>query len=139
VSVACSPVTAQLAGSRPWAVHQCMGASVEIVLLTTVAAVAVIYAFYLRVLRDRAVRRLLDWLRTARGDEWAGVQRSARWFNPVGAVERLRRGSLSDDEEFAARYDDVKSHDPRFLLALAIGLLAIAVLAIGTRTSGWSY
>jgi len=124
---------------RRRAVNQCMGASVEIMLLTTVAAAAVLYAFYLRVMRDRAFRQLRDWLRAARANEWNGVQQSTRWVSPVGAVERLRSGDLSDDAEFAARYHEVKSHDARFLLAMAIGALAIALVVIGTRTLGWAY
>jgi len=67
------------------------------------------------------------------------VQHSTRWISPVGAVERLRSGALSDDAEFAARYQEVKHRDPHFLLAMAIGALAIALVVIGTRTPGWAY
>ncbi len=116
-----------------------MGTSVEIVLLTTIAAVAVICAFHLRILRDRALRRLSRWLRAARAGEWDAVQRPGRWLNPIGAVERLRRGALSNDAEFAARYREVTSGDSRFFFSLAIAALAIALIVIGTRAFGWSY
>lgn len=116
-----------------------MGASVEIVLLTTVAALAVLYAFYVRVRRDRAFRRLLRWLRASRPDEWEAVQRPNRWLNPVGAVQRLRSGALSDDAEFETRYQEMKSRDPHFIVAMAIGALATALVVVGTRTLGWAY
>lgn len=116
-----------------------MGASLEIVLLLSVAALAIIYAFYLHVIGDRAFRRLLRWLRASRRQEWSALPLSARWFNSIGAVERLRRGALSADPEFARRYRQSKAHQGRLLGALGIGVLAIALVAIGTQSFGWTF
>lgn len=116
-----------------------MGASLEIVLLLSIAAVATIYAWYLRVIQERAFRRLLSWLRASRQQEWNALPRSARWLDSIGAVEQLRRGALSADLEFAGRYRQSKAHQRRFLVALGIGILAIALVAVGSQTLGWSF
>jgi hypothetical protein len=116
-----------------------MGASFEIKLLLIIAAAAILYAFYLRVIQDRAFRQLLGWLRASRPEEWGALPRSARWLNSIGAVEQLRRGALSVDPEFARRYRQSKAHQGRFLGALGIGALAIALVAIGSQSFGWSF
>ena len=116
-----------------------MSASFEIVLLLSIAASAIMYAFYLQVIRERAFRRLLGWLRASRPQEWSALPRSARWLNSIGAVEQLRRGALSADPEFARRYRQSKTHQGRFLGALGIGVLSIALVAIGSQSLGWSF
>jgi len=116
-----------------------MGASFEIVLLLSIAGAATIYAFYLQIIRERAFRRLLGWVRASRPEEWSALPRSARWLNSIGAVEQLRRGALSTDPEFARRYRQSKARQGRFLGALGIGVLAIALVAIGSQSLGWSF
>jgi hypothetical protein len=116
-----------------------MGTSLEIVLLLSVAASATIYAFYLNVVRERAFRRLTRWLRESRPQEWGALPRSTRWLNSVGAVEQLRRGALAADPEFDSRYRHARPHQRRFLSALGIGVLAIALVAIGSQSLGWSF
>jgi hypothetical protein len=116
-----------------------MGASFEIVLLLSIAAAAIIYAFYLQITRDRAFRQLLGWVRASRPQEWSALPRRARWFNSIGAVEQLRRGALSTDPEFVRRYRQSKAHQGRFLGALGVGVLAIALVAIGSQSLGWSF
>jgi hypothetical protein len=116
-----------------------MAASFEIVLLLCIAASAIIYAFYLHIIRERDFRRLLGWVRASRPQQWNALPRSARWLNSIGAVEQLRRGALSMDPEFARRYRQTRAHQGRFLGALGIGVLAIALVAIGSQSLGWSF
>jgi hypothetical protein len=116
-----------------------MGASIEIMLLLSIAAVAILYAFYLHIRRERAFRRLLGWVRAARPQEWSALPRSARWLNAIGAVEQLRRGALATDREFVHRYRHSKADQGRFLAALGVGVLAIALVAIGSQSLGWSF
>jgi len=106
-------------------------------ILVTVSVAATGYAFFLDVRRGAENDRFLAWLRAERKPEWDRLTRADR-FLTMRAVEILRRGTLSDDDEFQRRYRQTR---PGSSLAFAVSIAsaAMALVIIGTVLLDWSW
>jgi hypothetical protein len=114
-----------------------MDASVQVMFLVTVVAVATIYAFVLDVRREAENRRLIRWLKAERSADWDALTRSDRFLS-IRAVEILRRGRLADDQEFHARYRKTR-YGARFAVAMIVAVSGIALVVVGTVSFGWRW
>ncbi|MDH3472015.1 MAG: hypothetical protein OEM94_11935 [Acidimicrobiia bacterium] len=114
-----------------------MNASFQVKFLVIVASVSVVYAFYLDVRHGIENQRFVEWLRTERRADWDALTRSDRFFT-VRAIQILRRGPLANDAEFHDRYELTK-YGPRFIVAMSVAGLSIALVLLGTAFLDWAW
>ena len=108
-----------------------MNTSFQVKFLVIVASVSVVYAFYLDVRHGIENQRFVEWVRTERRADWDALTRSDRFLI-------LRRGALANDAEFHARYELTK-YGPRFIVAMGVGGLSIALVLLGTAFLDWAW
>lgn len=107
------------------------------IILVTIAAISLVYAFVLEWRRSSAFARLLSWLRTERAENWDALSRADRLLS-IKAVEILRRGPLSDDDEFQGQYRASK-HGRQFAVSMSLGFISIVLAVIGTQVFDWDW
>ena len=110
-----------------------------VILLSLVAAAAVLGAWALAIRERRRFRGLVAWIETHHGARWAALPGAARRFNLVGAVEQLGRQGLGDDPEFMARYQDAKRGKPWRVILQLVGVALIGAILLGGRYWGWTW
>ena len=113
--------------------------SAAVIVLTLALAAAVLYAFWMSILRQRAYRRLVRWILEHHGERWEALARPTRWVHPAAAIENLRRQELGDDQDFMALYAEGKRRARHQITFIVIGVVLIGVLLIGVRFGGWRW
>ena len=113
--------------------------SAAVIVLTLALAATVLYAFWMSILRQRAYRRLVRWIREHHAERWAALPRSTRWVHPTAVIENLRRQEFGHDQEFMALYAEGKRRARHQIAFILIGVVLIGVLLIGVRFGGWRW
>lgn len=113
--------------------------SAAVIILTLALAAAVLYAFWMSILRERAYRRLVRWVRGHHAERWAAHSRSTRWLHPTAVIENLRRQEFGQDPEFMSLYAEGKRRARHQIAFILIGVVLIGVLLAGVRFGGWSW
>ncbi len=114
-----------------------MTASLPVMFLVTVTALAMGYAFYLDVRRDAEHRRFLEWLETERKAHWkhclelTGCQRSGPSRYCVAARWRMTRNSRSGIGQ--------RGTGRRFDGAMLVRGVSITLLLVGTTFLDWAW
>ncbi len=111
--------------------------SAAVIILTLAAAAATLCAFWMSILRQRAFRRLVRWIRERHPERWPTSPWRTRWRHPTAIIETLRRQQLGQDQEFMSLYAEGKRHARRQIIFILIGVVLIGVLLIGVRYGGW--
>jgi hypothetical protein len=110
-----------------------------VIVLALAAAAAVLGAW---VVAFRARRRLVElaaWIATRHGALWEALPEATRRFHLAGAVEKLRRQGLGEDQEFMARYRTVKRGKPWQITLQLIGMALIGAIMLGVRYLRWTW
>ncbi len=115
------------------------GTSAEVIILTLAAAAATLCAFWMSILRQRAFRRLVRWIRERHPQRWPTSSRLSRWTHPTAIIENLRRQHLGQDQEFMSLYAEGKRHARRQITFILIGVVLIGILLVGVRYLGWRW
>ncbi len=115
------------------------GTSLEIMVLLTIAAAVVLYAWWLSIAESRRRRDLAAWLRQHHGERWDRLPWLSRNLITVHAIELLRRGGLAEDPDFMTRYRAMKSGKGRQLALLALTMVLIGAVGLGVRYLGWTW
>ncbi len=115
------------------------GTSAEVIVVTLAAAAAALYAFWVSILRGRAIRGLVRWIRDQHPEIWEALPRLTRASNIIGAIEQLRRQQFGEDPEFLSRYAEGKRYARRQIIFVLIGMVLIGVLFLGLRYLGWRW
>ena len=111
--------------------------SLIVILLSLVAAAAVLGAWALAIRERRRFRELVAWIETHHGARWAALPGAARRFSVAGGVEHLRRQGLSEDPEFMARYEDAKRGKSWQVILQVVAVALIGAILLGMRYLGW--
>ncbi len=101
------------------------------------AAVATLWAWWISIRHGRQTRALIAHLETRHPAIWHTL--SARYFNPVGAIEAYRVRHGAADPAFRALYDEKRRRQRALFRALMAGFALIGVLMIGTQFWGWRF
>ena len=113
--------------------------SAAIIILTLAFAAATLYAFWMSILRERASRRLIRWIRERHPEHWPNSSRFSRWIHPTAIIENLRRQQFGQDPEFMSLHAEGKRRARRQITFILIGVVLIGVLIIGVRYGGWRW
>ncbi len=113
--------------------------SAAVIILTLAVAAATLYAFWMSILRQRAFRRLVRWIRERHPQQWPTSRRPGRWIHPTAIIENLRRQQFGHDQEFMSLYAEGKRHARRQIVFVLIGVVLIGVLLLGVRYLGWRW
>lgn len=108
-----------------------------LIALVLVTTVVVLGAWWLSIRAERGSRDLVNWIMANHRSAWEALPRHSRWFNPVGAVELLRRQGLGGDPEFMVLYKEAKRGRPLRLALLAMGIVCVGAIFLGVRFLGW--
>ncbi len=113
--------------------------SPEIIALILLAAALTLYAWWLSDRQVRRFRDLVSWIEDHYSELWQALPWVARRFNRPGGVEQLRRNGLGNDPQFMAQYRHGKMVRWPQVVALACGMGAIGLLAVGIEYFGWTF
>ncbi len=113
--------------------------SAAVKILTLALAAATFYAFWMSILRQRAFRRLVRWIRERHPQRWPRSRRLSRWIHPTAIIENLRRQQFGQDQEFMSFYAEGKRLARRQITFILIGVVLIGILLIGVRIGGWRW
>ena len=113
--------------------------SAAVIILTLALAAATLYAFWMSILRQRASRRLIRWIRERHPQRWPTSPRHSRWIHPTAIIENLRRQQFGQDQEFMSLYAEGKRHARRQITFILIGVVLIGILLVGARYGGWQW
>jgi hypothetical protein len=116
-----------------------MTASLPVMILVTLAATAVLYAFWLSIHEGRRTRELAAWLEASQGERWRVLPWFSRELFLRAGIETLRRQGLGEDPDFAARHGEIRRLRRRKVLLLLLGAAAITAVLLGTRIWGWRW
>ena len=107
--------------------------------LLSVAAIAIVYAFFYQVRLARKASDLAKWVRGERPDLWSPLNFIARnWNGGQPGLKYLYRKKLLGLPRFERQYEELRVLERRLLWGIGIGSLCIGLLAIGTKLLGWS-
>lgn len=113
--------------------------SPEIIALILLAVAFTLGAWWLSDRQSRRFREFLSWIEDNYGARWQALPWAARRFNRIAGVEQLRRSELGSDTEFMIRYHQARAVRWPQIVALACGMAAIGLLAIGIEYFGWTW
>jgi hypothetical protein len=116
------------------------GTSPAVILWTSLAAVAMIYAFFCEIRQDRLARPLRRWVQEAYPNAWASLPWLYRRTLAARIVVRLLlRQRIVTDPAFVERYRPIGRLETEKLVAIIVGLACIGVVLVGTRVWGWAW
>lgn len=113
--------------------------SLIVILLSLVAATAIIGAWGLAIRERRRLRELVAWIAARHGVRWEALPKVTQRLNMAGAVELLRRQDLGDDPEFMDRYRAVKHGKSWQVILQVVGAALIGGIMLGVHYLDWNW
>ena len=115
-------------------------ASPQIKIFTSLAAVAIIYAFLCNIRISRKARELANRLQKERPELWSSLNPFTRNYNGGHpGLKLLYRQKVVDLPGFDEAYEKLHAIERKLLWGIAIGAACIGAVIIGTRYWGWHW
>jgi len=115
-------------------------ASPQIVLTTSLAAVAVVYAFWCDIRMANKSRKIRARIEQEAPGPWSGVNPFARnWNGGQPGIKLLHRRGLVHYPGFEEEVQQLRDLERRMLLGIGLGTVCLGLVAAGTRFWSWQW
>ena len=115
-------------------------ASPQIKILTSLAAVSIVYAFICEIRLSRKASNLSKWLQKERPHLWSELNFIARnWNGGQPGLKLLYRRNVVGLPSFDKEYEQLHFLERKLSWGIGIGSVCIGLVLIGSRFWGWHW
>lgn len=114
--------------------------SIPVMIGVSVAAIAIVYAFFQNHRQLREGQAIKEWVLANAPQAWESLgPLHRRWLSPEVGLTVLRRKGAIEDAAFEQQFEQMREYGRKKLRALIVGMIAILIVLVGTKSFGWTW